>query len=65
MSSLESKSRRSRNCPFEIGDPVYTPSGAVAFVVSINFMYREATVQWPGRVGRADFRWSKLYKTDI
>lgn len=44
---------------------MYTPSGAVAFVVSINFMYREATVQWPGRVGRADFRWSKLYKTDI
>jgi len=47
-----------------VGDPVYTPSGAVAFVIAINPFYREATVQWPGRAQRADFRWSKLIKAD-
>lgn len=65
MSSQDCKFRRSRSCPFEVGDPVYTPSGAVAFVIAINPFYREATVQWPGRAQRADFRWSKLVKADI
>lgn len=50
---------------FEIGDYVKTPTGAEAFVVAVDEKYREATVQWMGRVERADFRWKLLRKVTM
>lgn len=49
--------------PFEIGETVRTPTGAIAFVVDVNLERQEATVHWLSRAGeRADFRFSMLRK---
>ena len=49
--------------PFEIGETVRTPTGAIAFIVSVNPARQEATVQWLSRAGElADFRFSMLRK---
>lgn len=48
---------------FAVGDYVKTPSGAEAFVVAVDELFGEATVQWFGRHGeQADFKWAKLSK---
>lgn len=63
MSLNDSKSSASQASPFEIGDPVLTPSGAVAFVLALDQVKEEATVYWPARANdKADFRFCKLRK---
>ena len=63
MSSNGSKSSASQASQFELGDPVYTPSGAVAFVLALDYDKGEATVYWPARAKeKADFRLCKLRK---
>ena len=64
MSSNGSKSSASQASQFELGDPVYTPTGEIAFVLAVDHDNGEATVYWPTRPepNKADFRLCKLRK---
>lgn len=47
-----------------VGDYVETPTGAGAWVIFVDELFEEATVQWLSRGGeQADFRWSQLKKS--